>query len=349
MAGTIAIIGLGQIGTSIGLVLRERSAGARLIGSDKNAAAARQAEILGVFDKIAGPKDAARDADVVVLSLPLSELRKTLSDLGPVLQEGSVVLETTPVKRQIADWVQESIPAGRYYIGLVPSVNPESLGDTGSGPKAARADLFKRTVMIIDARPGTPPEVEQLAINFARLLGAKPLLTDPMESDGLMTTAHILPQLVSAALLDSSVDRPGWLEARKLAGRPFASVTGGLAYYDDPASLGLAALSNPAVTIHALDTMMAALKGIRDAVQAEDGEALTTRLKEAFAARERWLDERGSADWLKEGGGSVDLPQPGEQVLQMLFGGRIVDRMKGQFPNSGKTGGPTEKIRNRGK
>lgn len=336
MTGTIAIIGLGQIGTSVGLALKGRGGGARLVGCDKDAAATRQAEILGAVDKIAGLRDAVRDAGIVVLSLPMSEVREVLSRIGPLLEEGAVVMDTAPVKRQVAEWARETLPEGRYYVGLVPAVNPEAIGDTGSGPKGGRADLFRRAVMIIDAQPGTPPEVEQLAINLAKLLGAKPLLADPTESDGLMTTAHILPQLAAAALLDASLERPGWLEARKLAGPPFATVTGGLAYFDDPASIVLEALGNPTVTVHALDTMIAALKGIRDTVQAGNADQLGQRLKEAFEGRERWLDERGSAEWLSEGGDAAELPQMGEQVLQMLFGGRIADRLKGQFPNAAR-------------
>ena len=349
MSNNIAIIGLGQIGVSIGLALKEKPGGARLMGSDKNPAAARAAEIVGAIDHVTGPREAVRDADLVILCVPLSEVRETLTKIGPALKEGSVVMETAPVKRQIAEWMLDLVPQGRYFVGLVPAVTPDAIAGTDSGAHAARADLFRRTVMVVDAPRGTPPEVEQLATNLARLLGAKPMLADPLESDGLMTTAHILPQLTAAALLQASIDRPGWLEARKLAGRPFAAVTGGLAYYDDPASLRLAAMGNPAVVVHALDTMIAALKGMRDDIQNGDEDSLGDRLKDSFQARERWLDERGTADWLKEGGDAVELPELGEQVMQMLFGGRIVDRMKGQLPGEPKRGAPGEKKKSRGK
>jgi prephenate dehydrogenase len=332
MGSNIAIIGLGQIGTSIGLALKETAGGANLVGSDRNPAAARAAEMLGAIDKVTGMKEAVRDAELVILCVPLSAVREVIRTIGPALKDGAVLLETAPVKRQVPEWVRESLSPGRYYVGIVPAITPDAIGGTESGARAARADLFKRTVMVVDAPRGTPPEVEQLAINLARLLGAKPLLADPLESDGLMTTAHLLPQLAAAALLQASIDRPGWLEARKLAGRPFAAVTGGLAYYDDPASLQLAAMGNPEVVVHALDTMIAALKGMRDEIQGGDQESLGERLMDSYQARERWLDERGAADWLKEGGDAVDLPQLGEQVMQMLFGGRIVDRMKGQSP-----------------
>lgn len=348
MTSAIAIIGLGQIGISVGLALKEKIGGADLIGCDKSPEATRAAEILGAVTRTTGAKQAVRDAGLVILCLPLSEVKDTLRAIGPSLQDGAIVMETAPIKRHVAEWVREYVPKGRYYVGLVPAIAPEAIADTAGGAKGARADLFKRAVMIVDALPGTPPEVEQVAINLVNILGAKALLADPVESDGLMTSAHILPQLAAAALLDASIDQPGWLEARKLAGRPFATVTGGMAYFDDPDSIQLAAMSNPPVTVHALDTMIAALKGMRDAIEAGDEDRLRDRLRESYEARERWLDERGGADWLSEGGNAVDLPQLGEQVLQMLVGGRILDRMKGQMPpSSGKESTDKKKSRNK--
>jgi prephenate dehydrogenase len=180
----------------------------------------------------------------------------------------------------------------------------------------------------VDAPPGTPFEVEQLTMNLVRMLDAKPMLADIAESDGVMTTAHLLPQLTSAALLDATIDRPGWAEARKLAGRPFVGVTGGLAYYDDPASIKEAVLANRAAAVHALDVMMASLKGLRDDIEKGDEAGLKNRLGEAFDARERWLNERTEAEWLKEGGDVMELPELGEQILQTLFGNRVIDRNK---------------------
>ena len=107
-----------------------------------------------------------------------------------------------------------------------------------------------------------------------------------------------------------------------------SGVTGGLAYYDDPTSLKVAALANRSIIIHALEVMITSLKGIRDDIEKGDEKAIANRLDEAFEARERWLNERGAAEWLKEGGDAVELPELGEQILQTLFGNRIIDRNK---------------------
>ena len=73
---------------------------------------------------------------------------------------------------------------------------------------------------------------------------------------------------------------------------------------------------------------MASLKGMRDDIEKGDEEALKDRLGQAFDARERWLNERGAAEWLREGGDAQELPELGEQILQTLFGSRVIDRVK---------------------
>ncbi len=328
MAPQIAIIGLGQIGASVGMALKEARSPLRRIGFDKDIAVGRAAQTLGAVDEIATRlPDAVRDADIIVLALPLSQIHELLGYILPHVKENAVIMDTAPLKASITRAMRD-LREGRYYVGLVPAVTAEAIATPDTGLKGARPDLFKRTAMIIDAPGGTPQEVEQLAINFARLLGAKPLLTDLGESDGFMAAAHILPQLAAAALLNATIDQPGWSDGRKLAGRPFAGVTGGLAYFDDPASLKAAALANPQAVIHALDMLMVSLQDLRDDIESGDEDAVAKRLQQAFDARERWLNERGAADWLSEGGEAPDLPNVGEQIMQMFFGNRIIDRNK---------------------
>jgi hypothetical protein len=107
-------------------------------------------------------------------------------------------------------------------------------------------------------------------------------------------------------------------------------VTGGMAYYDDPASLTAAVLSTPKAVIHALDVLIAALTGMRDDVENGDQQSISERLQMAFDARERWLNERSSAEWLREGGESSDVPNVGDQMMQMLFGDSLAQKMKGR-------------------
>jgi prephenate dehydrogenase len=321
----ITIIGLGQIGASIGMALKDHK-NIKRVGYDKDVAVAKAAQSLEVVDEIKSLPAAVRDAAIVVLCLPLSEIRETLRSIGPWLVDNAMVMDTAPIKSGVTQWAREFIPIGRFYVGLVPGIHCDYIASLEFGLNAAMPDLFKKGIFAVDVPLGTPEEVVNFSMDFCRLLGAKPMLTDMLESDGLMTSVHVLPQLTAAALLNATIGQPGWQEARKLAGRPFAGVTSGMAYHDDAASLRDAVLANRTSTVHALDTLMAALKGLRDDIEQGNEEGVTMRLTEADKDREAWLDERGEALWLKEGGNQEDLPSFGQQIGQTLFGSTVFER-----------------------
>ena len=320
----ITIIGLGQIGTSMGLALAAHKNSIVRVGHDKKTELERDAQQKDAIDKAEhNLPTAVRDARIVVLAVPVSQVRDTLEFIAPDLQEDTVILDTSPVKSNVAKWAKELLPKGRHYVGLVPAINPVYLHDFQFGQAAAKADLFSNGIFLIDAPYGTPEEVVTTAIDFVRLLDALPLLADPIESDGLMSTTHLLPQLVAASLLNATVDQPGWQEARKVAGRAYATVTAGLAYQDEIDSLRLSSLHNRVGMVHALDVMIAALRGFRDDIEKEDDEGVAARLEAALEGRQRWLSERVSADWTHAPRSeAADMPTFSER----FFGGMFVKK-----------------------
>jgi prephenate dehydrogenase len=324
----ITIIGLGQIGASIGMALKDNK-NVKRVGCDKDAAVAKAAQSLEAVDEIKSLTAAVKDAAIVVLCLPLSEMREALRHIGPWLSDDAIVMDTTPIKSGMIEWAKEFIPVGRFYIGLVPGINSHHIASLEFGLNAAAPDLFRKGIFAVDAPQGTPEEVVDRAFEFCRLLGAKPMLTDLLESDGLMTSVHVLPQLTAAVLLNATIGQPGWREARKLAGRPFAGVTSGMAYHDDANSLREAVLANRANTVHALDTLLAALKALRDDIERGDVEGVSERLSESVKDRETWLGEREEANWLKEGGDQEDLVGFGQRVGRTIFGSTVFERNAG--------------------
>jgi prephenate dehydrogenase len=268
-----------------------------------------------------------RDAKLVVLCIPVSQVRETLEFIAPDLKKGTLVLDTTPIKADVQKWAKEILPEGCHFVGLVPAINPEFMHDFQSGLTAARPDLFSNGLFLIDAAYGTPEEAVITAIDFVRLLGAEVVLADPMESDGLMSAAHILPQLVAASLLNATIDQPGWQDARKMAGRAYATVTAGLAYQDEIDSLRLSALHNRAGVVHALDVTLAALRGLRDDIENGNDDGIAIRLESALEGRKRWLSERMSSDWSKSKQTEArDLPSFSER----LFGGMFFKKTRGK-------------------
>ena len=222
----ITIIGLGQIGASIGMALADRKESIERVGHDLDPGVAKQAQKRGVVDRSEfNLPRSVENADVVLLTVPVDQMRETLEIIAPDLKEGCVVLDTAPVKDAVIVSAGELIPAGRFYVGLVPVINPKYLLETTAGLDAAHADLFQGGLMAIITPRGATSEAVKLATDLAKLVGATPLFFDMVELDSLMAATHLLPLLLSAAMLNSTVDQPGWIEARKVAGRAFAEVT----------------------------------------------------------------------------------------------------------------------------
>lgn len=327
----ITIIGLGQIGASVGLALKARGASVSIVGHDKDQRAAKAALEAGAVDtwKYNLP-DSVRDARIVVLALPFADVRETLEVIAPDLQEGTLVLDTAPSKGTVTAWASELIPQGRFYVGLFPAIHPDRLHGIDYGVSAASADLFEKGVMAVTTPYGTPENVFKLATDFITLLGSLPLLMDTTEADGLLGKVQVLPQLAAAALLDATLDQPGWQEAKKLAGRPYASVTSGLAYHDDAISLRDTALENRETMVRLLNSYISSLIQMRDEIEEGDREALGTRLENAWGGRIRWFEERADADWLNKEAQKIDAPSFGGRINQMLFGSALADRTKKQ-------------------
>lgn len=329
MSVQITIVGLGQIGSSIGLALKAHEVNVHRVGHDKDPQAGKESQRMGAVDDVKYNLPASvREAKIVILALPLAEIRETLKVIAPDLQEGTLVLDTAPAKATVANWAKELLPAGRHYVGLSPAINPEYLHGTEFGVKAARADLFEKGLIVVNAPMGTPGNVFNLTMELVNLLGAMPLLMDTTEADGVYAATHVLPQLASAALLDMTVDQPGWQEARKLAGRPYAAVTSGTAYHDDALSLTETAVENRENIVRLLNAYISALIHLRDEIDDNDREAVLNRLTSAWKGRVRWLDERTAAEWLKGEAQQIDAVSFGDRVNQMLFGGLLTDRQK---------------------
>jgi len=321
----ITIIGLGQIGASIGLALAEQGDMFHRTGHDRNLETARRAQKMGAIDQVAiNLPSAVRESEMVILAVPLDEMRSTLEAIAQDLKENAVVMDTGPVKVAMAGWAGELLPDKRHYIGLTPVISPAYLRQIESGLEAARPDLFQRGMFAIVSPPNTSADALQLAADLAKLLGADLLFADPVELDSLMAATHILPQLVAAALLNATVDRPGWREARKIAGQSYADATAPGAHFASAKSLGSAALLNRENVLRVLDGAIIAMQALRDDIEKNDAASLETRLENAQMSQARWLKERLAANWAYDGlPEGVAKSTENYSILSRLFGGGL--------------------------
>src|SRR5512136_550289 len=117
MSIQISVLGLGQVGLSIGLSLASHKDQIVRVGSDSDSKAERAAVRLNAFDQIKHNLPAAVEkAEVVVLACPVDEIRRTLEIIAPELKPGAVVIDTSPVKVKVMEWVKELFPPERYFL-----------------------------------------------------------------------------------------------------------------------------------------------------------------------------------------------------------------------------------------
>ncbi len=316
----ITILGLNQIGASIGLALAKVKDQVTRIGNDRDPDTARKAEKAGAVDKLMiNLPSACRDADVVILALPVDEVRETMEVIAPDLKPGAVLIDTSPVQTASMQWAQELLPGDdRYFVAITPSLNPAYLMETGTGAESAHADLFKNSLALISSLQGIDESALDLATNLVQILGATPLFTEPNEADGLTAYSHLLPRLVSAALVNATIDQPGWREARKMAGHAYAQATEPALHYDESKEFGKAALLDADNTARMLDQVIEEMRQLRDAIKNQDAARLQERLADARGGREQWWSQRLTANW-EQKTHAPRVPTSGE-VIGRLFG-----------------------------
>jgi prephenate dehydrogenase len=316
----ILIVGLGQIGTSIGLALGKHSDMLHRIGHTRIYGQGNQAKKMGALDKSAANlPSAARKANIVVLALPMDEVKDALELIAPELKEGAVVLDCSPARQAASDWATDVLPEGRYYVGFTPVLNPKNLHITEGGINAANELLFQDGMFAITSPMGTSSDALKVAGDLATMMEAVPLFADIVEIDSYMASVHVLPQLLAAGVANITMESPGWDENRKLTGRPYAQLTNLIASLDRANAIALSARLNKEHVVRSIDDLIAELQAMRAELDEGDDGAFDARINLAGDNQRRWWQERKMVQWLSEGGEGIDMTQIGSSFGQ-LFG-----------------------------
>jgi len=322
MTVQVTILGLGQIGASIGLALGKHKDLVHRIGNDAEPMIAKRAEKMGAVDHIVFNLPAAvRQADLVILALPVGEMHEVLKIISTELKEGAVIIDASNAKEAAARWAAELLTPARYFVAWTPTMNPAYLHDTISGLDSAHADLFQDCLIFITTPPGTPAPAIKLASDLTTLVNGKPFYADQAEVDGLLAANQLLPELTAAALIHAIMNQPGWGEGRKLAGRQFAIATLPIQGFDGNQTIAAAALENQANAVRVIDNLIASLTHLRTAIQNNDANDLQEQILQAQESRENWLGQRNVNDWASIENPPNALPTAGE-VLGRLVGFR---------------------------
>lgn len=287
----ITIIGMGRIGTSIGLGLKQSDLELHIVGHDREPGHTRAAHRRKAIDKgMWNLPHSVEKADLVILALPVSEIRETLTYIAEDLRPNAVVMDTASLKVPVLRWAEEILPEHAHFVGGHPIVR-----DITPGPENARADLFQNEIFALCPSPRTNAKAVRLVSDVVALLGAKPLFLDPEEHDSMMAAVEHLPQLLGLILGEMVMGEPAWREMRKLAGAQFEACT----YMSARSPEELAALlaGNRERLLTWLDMFRHNLQRWEALLQAGSEEAIAEAARAMLEAREVWIAAAQSGVW----------------------------------------------------
>ena len=280
----IGIIGLGALGSSLGLALRAQPGWQDITGYEQSARVQNEAKRRGAIrEGTHDIPDLLSDADLVVLAIPPQAVLDFLRQHGPLLRAGTVVTDLAATKGEILAAAARQVAARSGFVGGHPIVGAEP------GIEHAEAGLFRGRPWCLATVAGMPQDRVAAVSALAEAAGALPYFVDAAEHDAWTAAVEGLPRLIAAALARLAGESDAWRELARVAGRPLKDAT--------RAAVGQAGrdqtLTNGEALVSWLDRLQVELDQWREAVAEGRAEDLDRRFTEAAAVQGRWAEERG--------------------------------------------------------
>ena len=284
--GTLVVVGVGLIGASFALALRERGAVQRVIGIGRTRANLDAARGRGVIDEDLTHDDdwtrALGNADIVLLATPVAQYAQLFTRLAPQLSPHAIVTDAGSTK-------QDVVAAARAALGdALPRFVPGHpvAGSERSGAGAGDARLYAGREVILTPLDVTDPAATARVAALWRAAGARVSTLTPEAHDRLLATVSHLPHLVAFALMELLARTPDAAATLAHAGSGLRDTTRIAA--SSPQMWRDIALANRV----ALQDELARYRGVLDEVAAAlargDGAALMATFERAAALRRAW-------------------------------------------------------------
>ncbi|MBI2298490.1 MAG: prephenate dehydrogenase/arogenate dehydrogenase family protein [Armatimonadetes bacterium] len=211
----LAILGVGLIGGSLGLAVRQRGLARHVAAYSRTPATRTLALERGAADSTPATPEACVDgADLVYLATPVAAIVPTLVALAPRLRPGCVVTDAGSSKSEIVAAAEAlALPGG--FVGGHPMTGSEL-----QGVEVARADLFSGMTYVLTPTDRTPPAALDRVAWLASAVGASVVRMPPEQHDRAVAAVSHLPHLLAAALMLLA-------EARSAAGEPVYELAAG--------------------------------------------------------------------------------------------------------------------------
>jgi prephenate dehydrogenase len=260
--GTVAVIGVGLIGGSIGRALRSRRIASEVIGVGRNPASLDEAVRLGAIDRgTTEVRDGVATADIVVVCTPVNRVAEDVKAASEAAPADVLIMDVGSTKRQIVESVERQ-PRASVFVGSHPIAGSERRGAIH-----ARPDLFEDRPCVLTPTPRTRADRLDRARRFWTALGGRVLEMGPAEHDEILAYTSHLPHSIAAAL--ASAVPADWLPLAAGAFRDGTRVAA--------ADTGLWTAifrENRGPLLKALDSLQARLAHFKYALMTDDEEAI---------------------------------------------------------------------------
>jgi prephenate dehydrogenase len=211
----VAIIGVGLIGGSLGMILRRKRLADHVVGVGRRIENLKRAVAVGAIDRyVADPKDAVRGADLVILATPVDTYHRHLRDWAHCLASGAIVSDVGSVKGALVEQSESAMPPGVHFVGAHPIAGKEK-----TGVAAGSDQLFKGARCILTPTKKTDAQALERIQELWKETGAIVLSMDPHLHDQILGAVSHLPHVAAYALINALADlRDHHLPALDLAG-----------------------------------------------------------------------------------------------------------------------------------
>lgn len=267
---TVAIVGVGLIGGSFALALKEAGVVGHVIGFDLDVQNLERARELGVIDHACyGPEELA-SADVIFLATPVLAMPAALKLIVPHLRPGAILTDGGSVKGEVIAALEPLLPSNLHYVPGHPISGTER-----SGATAAFATLYRGKRCILTPTERTDAEALALVTALWQAVGSDVMIMDAEKHDRILAAISHLPHMVAYALVNAvgSYDRYEENILLYSAGgfRDFTRIAS-----SDPTMWRDIALTNRDALLEMIERFEVDLDQLKGAIRKGDGQALHT-------------------------------------------------------------------------
>ncbi|ANT53728.1 prephenate dehydrogenase [Mesorhizobium amorphae CCNWGS0123] len=298
----IALVGIGLIGSSLARVIRREGLAGHVSIATRSPTTLARAQELGLGDSYTtDAKEAVRDADLVIVSVPVGSSGAIAEEIAPALKKGAILTDVGSTKASVIAQMQPHVPERVHFIPGHPLAGTEK-----SGPDAGFADLFDNRWCIFTPVPGTDPAALEKLSEFWRRCGSNIDTMDPQHHDMTLAIVSHLPHIIAYNIVGTADDLQSVTKSEviKYSASGFRDFTRLAA--SDPTMWRDVCLHNKDAILEMLARFSEDLASLQRAIRWGDGEKLFDLFTRTRAVRRSII----------EAGQDIDVPDFGRQAVE---------------------------------